>query len=85
MESKMTKSEKTKIAKWANSLTDEELKTEYYNALYDCLGSETEEMYERGYDIADIREQEKLEAYSRNKCNILESFCVERGITLFEE
>lgn len=50
----MKKSEENAIVKWAESLTDEELEKAYYDAIYDSLGSQTEEMYERGYDIRDI-------------------------------
>ena len=40
----MTKSEKNKIIKWTNILTDEELEKEYYDAVFDTLGSQAEEM-----------------------------------------
>ena len=50
-----------KLIKWARGLSDEELEEQYYKAAYDCLGSEAEEMYERGWDIADIRAQEEYE------------------------
>lgn len=55
----MTKSERNKIIKWANSLTDEELEKEYNDAVIKTLVCESEEMYERGYDIQDIIECEK--------------------------
>ena len=48
----MTKSERNQIIKWANTLTDEELEKEYYRAVMDTLGSEAEEMYERGCEEA---------------------------------
>ena len=38
----MTRLEKNKIIKYANSLTDEDLEEEYYRSVYDCLGSECE-------------------------------------------
>ena len=47
----MTKSERNQIIKWANNLTDGELKAEYYDAAFDTLGSQAEEMYERGWDM----------------------------------
>mgnify|MGYP001069688942 CR=1 FL=1 len=56
----------------------------YYDAVYDCLGSETEEMYERGYDLIDVAEQEKCEKYLSEKANLLERLCMERGIKLWE-
>ena len=40
----MTKSEKNKIIKWINTLTDEELEKEYYDTVFDTLGSQAEEM-----------------------------------------
>lgn len=57
----MNKREYAKLKKWTDTLTDEQLKEEYYDAMFDTLGSQAEEMYERGYDIADIREREKVE------------------------
>lgn len=80
----MIKSERNKIIQWANTLTNNELEKEYYDAVFDSLGSEAEEMYERGYDIADIREREKYEKYLGEKSDILEKLCGERGIKLWE-
>ena len=81
----MTKSEKNKIIKWANTLTDDELEKEYYRTVYDTLGSESEIMYERGYDIQDIIEREKYEDWLDQKCDLLERLCYERGIELWGE
>ena len=81
----MNKREYAKLKKWTDTLTDEELKKEYYDALYDSLGSQTEEMYERGYDIADILEREKHEKWLSRQRNMLERICSERGIKLWEE
>ncbi len=81
----MTKAERTQIIKWAKTLTDEQLKGEYYDAVFDCLGSQAEEMYERGYDIADIREREKYEDWLCQRADVLEMLCEERGIKLWEE
>lgn len=81
----MTRSERAKLIKWAKSLSDDELEQEYYKAVFDSLGSEAEEMYERGYDMADILEREKYEHYLGVKAGILEGLCVERGIPLWEE
>ena len=47
----MNKREYAKVKKWTNTLTDEELKKEYYDAVFKTLGSQAEEMYERGYDL----------------------------------
>lgn len=81
----MTKKERNEIVKWASTLTDEELKGEYYDAVYDTLGSQTEEMYERGYDIQDIIEREKFEKWLEQRCDLIEVLCYERGIKLWEE
>lgn len=79
----MTKSEKNKIIKWANTLTDEELEKEYYRAVQDTLGSEAEEMYERGYDMQDVIDREKYEDWLDQKCDLLERLCYDRGIELW--
>ena len=81
----MNKREYVELKKWTNTLTDEELKKEYYDALYDTLGSQAEEMYERGYDIADIREREKHERWLSRRSDMLEMICSERRIKLWEE
>ena len=80
----MTKSERNQIIKWANSLTDDELEKEYYRAVYDTLGSEAEEMYERGYEMSDILEREKFEKWLGEKSDLIEMLCDERGIKLWE-
>ena len=49
----MKKTERNKIVKWAESVTDEELEKEYYDSVSSSLGSRTEDMYELGYDLAD--------------------------------
>lgn len=81
----MNKREFAKLKNWTNTLTDEELKKEYYDTLYDSLGSQTEEMYERGYDIVDILEREKYEKWMSRRSTMLEMICSERGIKLWEE
>ena len=81
----MTKSERNQIIKWANTLTDEELEKEYYDAVWDTLGSEAEEMYERGYEMSDILEREKFEKWLGEKSDLLEKLCEERGIKLWED
>ena len=80
----MKKKDKDAIIKWAEKLSNEELEKEYYENVLDCLGSDAEIMYERGYDMADIREQEKLEKYQSEKTDIIEQLCIERGIKLWE-
>lgn len=81
----MTKKERNQIVKWANTLTNEELEKEYYDSVFDCLGSEAEEMYERGWDIVDIVEREKFEKWLGQKSDVLEQLCEERGIKLWED
>ena len=81
----MKKKDKDEIIKWAEKLSNEELEKEYYNNVLNCLGSDAEIMYERGYDMADIREQEKLEKYQNEKTHIIEQLCIERGIKLWEK
>lgn len=81
----MTKSEKNRIIKWANALTDKELEKEYYHAAFDTLGSQAEEMYERGWDRQDVIEREKYEKWLGQKADLLEQLCYERGIKLWED
>lgn len=57
----MKRLEKNSLIRWANTLSDKELKDEYYKAVYDSLDSQTDEMYELGYDMRDIKEQEEYE------------------------
>ena len=81
----MTKTERNQIIKWAGTLTDKELENEYYDSVFDCLGSQTEEMYERGYDIQDIIEREKFEKFLCQQSDLLEMLCEQRGIKLWEK
>lgn len=81
----MTRSERNQIIKWANTLTDEELEKEYYDAVFDCLGSQTEDMYELGYDMVDILEREKYEKWLCQKSDLIEALCYGRGIKLWGE
>lgn len=77
--------EKNNLIKWANTLSDKELKDEYYEAVYDSLGSQTDKMYELGYDMKDIKEREEYEKYLCEKADVLENICAERGIGLWDE
>lgn len=81
----MNKRELAKLKKWTDTLTDEELKEEYYDAVFDTLGSQAEEMYEHDYDEDDIREREKYERWLSRRSAMLEELCSERGIKLWEE
>ena len=79
------RSEKNSLVKWANALSEKELNDEYYEAVYDSLGSQTDKMYELGYDMKDIKEREEYEKYLCEKADILENICAERGIGLWDE
>lgn len=80
----MTKSEQNQIIQWASTLTDEELEKEYYRVAFDTLGSQAEDMYERGFDIQDIIEREKYEKWLVHEADLLEQLCYGRGIKLWE-
>ena len=79
----MTKKEKNEIIKWANSVSNEELETTYYSTVFESLGTKTDDMYDMGYDMADIFEQEKYEKFISQKADLLEMLCAKRGIKLF--
>lgn len=81
----MTKAEKYRLRKQAEALPEEELKDLYYKAVLATLGSEAEMMYERGYDIRDCIEMERLERDLIIRADILEMVCEDRGITLWED
>ena len=81
----MTRKERNEIIKFAEKLTDEELEKEYYDAVYSSLGSQCEDMYELGYDIADIVEREKYEKYLGQRAGLLCALCEQRGIKLWGE
>ena len=79
----MTKTEKEKIIKQAKILSNKELETQYYFLVDKSLGSQAEIMYDMGYDVSDIIEQQNYERFVREKIDLLEQLCVERGITLW--
>lgn len=81
----MTRKERNALVKWAKGLSDTELEKEYYDAIYDSLGSQTEAMYELGYDMRDIQDREEFEKFLNNKADILENECSLRGIKLWEK
>ena len=80
----MTKKEREQIVKWADGLTDEQLESEYYDSVFDSLGSQTEKMYELGYDISDIFEREKYEKFLCEKSDLLDYLCAQRNIVLWQ-
>lgn len=72
------------LIKLANTLSDEELENEYYDSIFDSLGSVAEKMYDLCYDMRDIEEQEEYEKYRCEKADILGWLCEQRGIKLWE-
>jgi Holliday junction resolvasome RuvABC DNA-binding subunit len=82
----MTRKERNDFVKWTKGLSDAELKDTYYDTVY-CysLGSQTEAMYELGYDMQDIKEQEAFEKFLHEKSDILENECLKRNIKLWEK
>ena len=80
----MKKSERNKIIKLASVLSDEELEGKYYDLVYESLGSQTDTMYELGYDMVDIIEQQKYEKFIREECDLIGELCEKRGIKLWE-
>ena len=80
----MKKNEKNALIEWASKLSNDELEEEYYKSAYDCLGSQTDKMYELGYDLVDIEERDKFETYLCEKSDVLEQICAERGIALWQ-
>lgn len=79
----MTKSEKNEIIKWSNTVSNEELERTYYDTVFNTLGTQTDDMYELGYDMTDILEREKYEKYMSQKADLLEMLCYKRDIKLW--
>lgn len=50
----MKKSEKNEILKWAATKSDAQLEKEYYDGVYDSIGTLVDGMIELGYDLVDI-------------------------------
>lgn len=65
-------------------MSDDDLLEEYYDAVYDSLGSLTDKMYEMGYDISDILEREKYEKYKMERADIIGNECTKRGLELWQ-
>ena len=80
----MTKKERTEIERWAAGVSDERLKEEYYNLIYDTTGTQTDAMYEMEYDMQDIIERQKYEKFMAQKCDLIGSLCEKRGVKLWE-
>lgn len=65
--------------RYSNS-SREEIIDAYFRATLDSLGSCTERMYELGYDIVDIEEQEQAELDVLLYSDAFSLFLLERGI-----
>lgn len=81
----MKKSEKNEILKWAATKSDAQLEKEYYNGVYDSLGSQVDDMIELGYDFVDIQERREYEKFLREKSDLIGWICGQRGIELWKE
>ena len=60
----MNKRELAKLKKWTDTLTDEQLKKEYYDAVFDTLGSQAEEM--QAAKKAYLAAQEEVQQEAQN-------------------
>lgn len=81
----MTNKVRKEIIAWTDTLSDEQLEKEYYDYAYKSLGTQTERMYDLGYDMADIKEQEEYEKEIDEISDILEYVCEKRGIKLWQK
>lgn len=81
----MTNRVRKEIIAWTDTLSDEQLEKEYYDYVYKSLGTQTERMYDLGYDMADIKEREEYEKEIEETSDILEYMCEKRGIKLWNE
>lgn len=79
----MRKSEKNKILQTVALWNDSKLEGEYYKRAFDCLGSQAERMFEAGFDISDVKEQEQIEKENCEYSDFLASICDARGIRLW--
>lgn len=81
----MKKSEKNEILKWAATKSDTQLEEEYYDGVFDSLGSQVDDMIELGYDFVDIQEREKYEKFLCEKNDLIGWICEQRGIELWKD
>ena len=79
----MKKSERLQIINWSKTVSNDELEKEYYNTVFNTLGSQAEKMYDLDYAFSDIKERELYEKFLFQKCALLEELCVKRGIILW--
>lgn len=78
----MTKSEKNIILSDIAVMSDNTLVENTIELIYKTLGSKVNEMYERGYDLRDIIEQQKYEKFISEKSALFQRCCTIRGIDL---
>lgn len=81
----MKKSEKNEILKWAATKSDTQLEKEYYDGVYDSLGTLVDGMIELGYDLVDIQERREYEKFLREKSDLIGWICGQRGIELWKD
>lgn len=81
----LTKKEISQIRFECESLSDKELESKAYDAIYDSLGSEVDAMIDLGYDSSDIADREEYESFACDYADLLYTICSERGISLFGE
>ena len=72
--------EKKSIINECAAMTDEELILFYNDLVFSSLGSQSEDMYDLGYDISDILERISYEKYLIEKCDIVEDLLHDRGL-----
>ena len=76
--------EKNEILKWAAGVSDKDLESEYYKAIYDSLEYKAEEMYEHCYNVIDIQEELDRVKHDVERADLIEWLCEQRGIKLWE-
>ena len=81
----MTKKERLMVLEKIAYMSDKELEEKAIRLTYESLGTQTERMYELGYDTEDIIEQEKHEKYLNEVSDIYLYVAEKRGIKLFEK
>lgn len=80
----MTKKERLAILEKIAYMNDEELEKQAMDKIFDCLGSQVDDMYELGYDMVDIIGREKYERYLCEVADIYGQVAEKRGINLWE-
>lgn len=81
----MKKSEKNNILAEIAYMSDSELESKAYDAIYDCLGSQADIMIELDWNVEDIIERKKYEKFLSEKADLYAECCGARGIELFNK